>query len=225
LDEPLYVPEVRKERIEMTEYKTAPDDVLAVMAHAIERHDRFAEITDSETKIDVLMVWADNDKPIKVHGATATAKIQVIKGDRRVRGESDLEILVDAKRYGALKARSREAMFAHELYHIEYNHGGDGESVKLDVYGRPDVHLIPDDYTINGFKTVADWYGDDSLEVRSHRAVGEILSQGTLPLGEADEPEPDTASDALPTTVSFSGSDFDQVAAVGKLLRRKGGAS
>lgn len=155
---------------------------MAVMNTVIARHPTFEDLSKHDVRIEVLMAWSDNDEPVKVHGAVALACVKVVGGEERANGGPDARIKVDAKRYADLAPRSREAMFAHELYHLEVQYR-DGGGVKLDVYGRPVLKCLPDDWCLTGFREVAAWYGDASIEVRSHRTVGEILSQGTLPMG------------------------------------------
>ena len=82
-----------------------------------------------------------------------------------------------------MSPRSQEALFAHELYHLRLQRHLDG-SVKVDPYGRPVIRMIDDDWCINGFQRVAEWYGDASIEVQAHRGVGELLSQTALPFGD-----------------------------------------
>lgn len=165
-----------------TTYAIAGDDVLAVMRRVIDAHDVFADI-GKHVNIEVLMAWADGGVAVKLHGDRAAAKIKVIGGEERSRGGPDVRIVIDARMFGEMSPRTRMALFAHELYHIELQRHLDG-SVKTDPYDRPIIKLIDDDWCINGFQRVAEWYGDASLEVQSYRAVGEVLGQGTLPFGD-----------------------------------------
>ena len=170
-----------------TSYALADEDVIAVMGRVIERHAMFAQLVTHELKIEVLMAWSDKGSAVKVHGAPAIASIKAVSGEERSRGGPDVRIKVDAFKFNSLPAESREAVFAHELYHIRLKpNGGD---VERDTYGRPVVRLIPDDWCINGFQRVAEWYGEHSVERIGYRRLGEILGQKSLPLGEAaDEP-------------------------------------
>ena len=165
-----------------TVYKIADEDVLAVMRRVIDDHGIFAEIGEN-VRTEVLMAWSDKGSPLKHHGATAAAKIRVVDGEERSRGGPDVRILIDAGRFASMSPRSQEALFAHELYHLRLQRHLDG-SVKVDPYGRPVIKMIDDDWCINGFQRVAEWYGDASIEVQAHRGVGEMLGQTALPFGD-----------------------------------------
>ena len=165
-----------------TVYKIADEDVLAVMRRVINDHGIFAEIGE-HVRIEVLMAWSDKGAPLKHGGATAAAKIRVVDGEERSRGGPDVRILIDAGLFATMSPRTQEALFAHELYHLRLQRHLDG-SVKVDPYSRPVIKMIDDDWCINGFQRVAEWYGDASIEVQAHRGVGELLSQTALPFGD-----------------------------------------
>ena len=166
------------------EYKPADDDVIAIMDRVIERHGMFAPIATHDVRVEILMAWSDKGAAVKVHGAPALASIKVVSGEERARGGPDLRIKIDSFRFGQLSARSREAVIAHELYHVRFKHHG--SDVERDIYGRPIVRLIPDDWCINGFRRVAEWYGEDSVERISYGRLGEILGQKSLPFDEEE---------------------------------------
>ena len=176
-----------------TTYAIAGDDVLAVMRRVIDAHDVFADI-GKHVNIEVLMAWADGGAAVKLHGDRAAAKIKVVGGEERSRGGPDVRIVIDARMFGEMSPRTRMALFAHELYHIELQRHLDG-SIKVDAYDRPIIKLIDDDWCINGFQRVAEWYGDASLEVQSYRAVGEMLAQGSLPFGASAEDDDEDDDD------------------------------
>lgn len=167
-----------------TVFKLADEDVLDVMRRVIGAHDRFAEI-GAHVRAEVLLAWSDKGPPLKHHGDTAAAKIRVVDGEERSRGGPDVRILIDADRFAAMPPRTREALFAHELYHLRIQRHLDG-SVKTDPYGRPVINMIADDWCINGFQQVAQWYGGASVEMRSYRVLGEVLGQVALPFQATD---------------------------------------
>ncbi len=175
-----------------TQYTLADKSDVDLMHEVISRHERFSDLRKFGVVIEVLMAWSDNDQPIKHHGAVAIASVKVVGGEERANGGPDVRIKIDAKRYLALGKASREAVFAHELYHIEVQYSG-GDGVKRDPYGRPVIKTIPDDWTINGFQEVAEWYGEASIERRSYQAVGGLLEQRRLfpSEGSTTEVEPD----------------------------------
>lgn len=115
--------------------------------------------------------------------------------------------MIDGAKYERRNERQRHAILCHELYHIaikthaeiEHDLNGDPRRVQkpdLDPYERPVVKLIPDDWSVTGFRQVAEWYGNDSAEVRSHRAIGELLGQLVMPFVMV--PGPQAAIDVTP---------------------------
>lgn len=179
-----------------TEYKPADCDVLDVMARVLDRHDRFRPLLDAEAIIEVVMAYSDGNHALP---RKATADIKQIPAIERAKGAGDFRIRIDAGKWAKLCVRPRrcDALFAHELTHLQLQRlgtDGDGRGIyKRDVYGRLVATLIDDDWEINGFKWVAEEYGEDANERVAYRAVGELLSQGTLPFGYSAEPEPASA--------------------------------
>jgi hypothetical protein len=150
-------------------------------------HERFRLLIDLELRFDVLLAYNDAGPALKHHGAPALATVKVVGPEERARalakGQSeppDVRIKIDADRWGARSFRARAAVLAHELYHVLPVTKKGKLSVERDAYGRPRLKLIPDDWSYTGFAEVAAWYGEDSAEVRSYKALGEILSQGSL---------------------------------------------
>ncbi|MEK9735794.1 MAG: putative metallopeptidase [Candidatus Nanopelagicales bacterium] len=176
-----------------TTYVMASEDVLAVMRRVIDVHDVFADI-GKHVNIEVLMAWADSGAAVKLHGDRVAAKIKVVGGEERSRGGPDVRIVIDAKTFGKMSPRTRMALFAHELYHIQVQRQLGG-LIKVDAYDRPIIKLIDDDWCINGFQRVAEWYGDASVEVQAYKRVGEVLGQGTLPFGASAEDDDEDDDD------------------------------
>lgn len=181
-------------------WKTAdqcPDlEVLADMESVIDARPRFRPIAAFGLKVDVLLASADDDKPaLSRNGSHPDAYIKVNTGELRARGLGDVTVYIDADRHRDKTVRQRQATLAHELYHVEIQThrettiDDDGRDVlvtrpDLDDYDRPVVKLIPDDWTVTGFREVAEWYGDDSCEVKSYRAMGRLLAQAVMPFME-----------------------------------------
>lgn len=194
-----------------TEYKVADDEVIDVMREVMRKHEWFRDLIERDVRVEVLFAWADNNQPVKCHGVPALAAIKVVGAEERATGGPDLRIKVDAKRYEALSPTSRQALFAHELYHAEVQFDDAGH-VKLDAYRRPVIKLIPDHWSINGFRPLVDWYGENSVEMISYRRVSEMLAQRSFGFVSKPElkptPEPETkpesvAEDAIQALVSF----------------------
>lgn len=183
-----------------TVYKTPSEiddfDITADLRRVLERHGRFKPILDFDLKIDLSIAYSDKDDAVKLHGAPALAKIKIIGPEDRARGNGDVRITVDGPKYERRNQRQRDAILCHELYRIAIKthrvvekDEADKDVVvtraDLDPYERPVVKLIPDDWHVTGFRQVAEWYGNDSAEVCSHRAIGELLGQLVMPFAMA----------------------------------------
>lgn len=184
-------------------------EILADLDEVLAAHERFAPILKFGLKIDILLASSDDDGPaLSKNGAHPDAYIGRRSGKERAQGLGDVLIHVDAGRYRDKPRRERLATLAHELYHIaiqthkETTLNDDNEEVivdaaDLDAYARPVVKLIADDWMVTGFREVAEWYGPDSCEVKSYRAMGKLLAQAVLPFmagddrGESGDGEPD----------------------------------
>lgn len=168
-----------------TIFAPASEPVVERMNDALRQY--FPTLLDEDLRIEVLMGWKPAGGPaIRHHGAPALATISIVKGEERATGGPDLRIRVDKVRYEELRPRRQEAMFAHELYHIVMSKTRKGVT-RRDAYDRPVVKFRPDDWSITGFKEVADWYGEDSIERMSYRRLGEALSQSTFEFFSHDD--------------------------------------
>lgn len=172
-------------------YSPANDEMLDRYQCALEEH--FAFLIDEKIHVDIQAVITDGKHALP---KGALACIKIVGPEERARGGPDVRILVDFAAYSRLEDVSKEAMYAHELYHIIIAKDKEGET-RLDPYHRPVIRLKPDDWYIMGFKEVADWYGAASIERRSfamldralfHQTLFQFLrGEDSLPMGE---PEP-----------------------------------
>lgn len=157
--------------------------------------DHYPELIEADLKIEVLMASAPEGKPaVKLHGNPALAVIKIVGPDERCSGGPDVRIKVDLGRWASLGPKRREALFAHELFHVVLSRDEDGELL-TDDYDRPKVKLKPDDWAITGFKAIYDLYGEDSVEWSSYVAMRETLGQGTFDFMGKDGERKNGASD------------------------------
>jgi hypothetical protein len=178
-----------------TTYAVAPEEVtVSLLGRVLKSQPRFDPIRENDLRIEILKAIRTDGKPaVRHHGAAALAQIKIVGAEERSTGGPDVRIKIDWARWLDLGPKSREAILAHELYHVEFAKTNEG-NLKRDDYDRPIVRLIPDDWSITGFKEVADWYGEDSIEKRSFNTLGEILSQATFDF--KDDPPVEDLSDA-----------------------------
>ncbi len=196
----------------MPVFVPADPSVYATLKAVLERHARYAPLLHCDLRIEILKAYDPRGgRPLKVAGSPVAAKIKVVGPEERSRGGPDVRILIDLDRYRGFHEKRRHALLAHELYHLQLV-DKDGKLVR-DDYGRPTVRLIPDDYMINGFVEVYNWYGESSVERMTFQGVAELLSQTYLPLGDP-EPVPEGQELPVPAPVPVSERDREIAEAV-----------
>jgi hypothetical protein len=171
-----------------TTFSEADDDVLNLMSDLIT--DFFPDIVRCDPPVRIAVLMAENaDGPaLRKWGGNAAAMIKKSAKEEKPDPDApDVRILIDAKTWEGLSDVGRKALLAHECQHIDIPWGSDGKTPKTDDYGRVKVRLRPDDWILTGFRRVAEWFGEDALEVRSIRAVQERLRQAMLPFGRDDQ--------------------------------------
>lgn len=168
-----------------TTFIEAREDVVGFVSAVF--LDRFPAVYDCTPRIRLSILMALSDDPLKpalkLHGWPCAAMIKVVSGEERARGGPDAVILIDATRWQDMNVRRREAVVAHELYHIEVKPeaGNDPGKVQVDEYGRPKIKLRAHDWELGGFREIVEWYGDDAVEKRIINTITEDLAQMTLP--------------------------------------------
>lgn len=182
-----------------TVYQMSEMEVWEVFRHVLQS--KFPILDQADLRFELLSAFNPDGPAVKLHGSPALAVIKVIGPEERAKGAGDLRIKIDAERYDRLSDRTREAMFAHELYHVVLARKKNG-ALKLDPYERPVTRLKPDDWCFTGFKEVADWYGEDSVERISYRRLGEILSQSVFEFVSRDDDAPATSPDVAEDTLA-----------------------
>src|SRR5262249_43515530 len=101
----------------------------------------------------------------------------------------DLYIFIDANRWEESSERRRAAILSHELRHVDFKLEGakNGGGIKYDVYDRPVIKLVPDDWVLTGFSDVCEWYGEDAVEYQAARGVRKKLVQLGLPFSAEED--------------------------------------
>lgn len=188
--------------------EAAPTAVLNVMNGV--KFDHFQDLISADVAIEVIMASAPKGRPaVKIAGSPALAKIKKVPREQTVTGGPDVRILVDATRYAKLGQRRKEALFAHELEHVELTRDEEtGEWVK-DDYDRPKIKLKPDDWLITGFAKIHAMYGEDSCEQMSFNTLSQILGQKTFGFMAADGAGEPVAGD-LDDDADDGGTDIDR---------------
>ncbi len=184
-------------------FDPAPDEVYDLMRSVI--GERFPEIRDLQPELRITILMASNGGEVfvpalKHHGTPAVAMIKRSNAEDRALDGPDILIEIDQNRWDERGERGRCAILAHELRHIEFKRDKGGV-IKYDAYDRPQIKLVPDDWTLTGFRDVAEWYGEDAAEVQAVRNVVETIQavhQLDLPFMDADsQQEAETVSMAV----------------------------
>jgi hypothetical protein len=81
-----------------------------------------------------------------------------------VNKRADAEILIDMEQWEKLTDNQRLALLDHEITHLEVQVDDVG-LVKTDDQGRPKLKLKLHDWQLGGFRSIAQRYGADAIEV------------------------------------------------------------
>lgn len=123
-------------------------------------------------RLCILMASNDDresdDPPVKCHGYPAAAVISVIPYKQRVDKRADAEIIIDAKAWDDLTEPQQRALLDHEITHLEIQRDDQG-FIKTDDAGRPKLALKLHDWQLGGFRSIAERYRHDALEVMAAR--------------------------------------------------------
>lgn len=180
-----------------TTYWPCGEDVEALAQVLIEEHYPDINRLEGGLKIAFLFALADNMAPLSKGGWPCEALTRVVPTRDRAAGGADVQVLVDAGRWKDLGERRRLGLLHHELHHLQLvdakpdHKPGEPERwvCKLDTIGRPKVTLRPHDYEAGGFRLIAETYGQDSPEVRTHKVIEGILEQACFDFAKAPEEE------------------------------------
>jgi hypothetical protein len=158
-----------------TTYTMADTDAVNLMNRVIAR--RFPRLFDAAVKVGVLFARNPDGPALKHGGYEVLAHIRPVSLKDRLTKGYDAELVIDAAEYERLRPRQQEALFAHELRHIDtIDRGendpdedeGDGASRvtwKTDDLGRPRLKSVPGDWNgSDGFADVVAEYGSDAIE-------------------------------------------------------------
>lgn len=129
-------------------------------------------VDGSRSRLCILMACNEDkesdEPPVKCHGYPAAAIVSIIPYKQRVDKRADAEIIIDALVWDGLTEPQQRALLDHEITHLEVQKDEHG-FVKTDDAGRPKLKLRLHDWQIGGFRSIAERYGDEALEVRHAR--------------------------------------------------------
>lgn len=152
-------------------YDQAPAEVHEMAREILEEHHPELKLGESEhVRLCILMAQVtgddvDPDEPaVKWNGYPALAVISVISYKQRVDKRADAEIIIDRKAWDDMTEPKQRALLDHEITHLEIQTDADG-FVKSDDQGRPKLKLRLHDWQLGGFRSIAQRYGGDAVEV------------------------------------------------------------
>ena len=123
---------------------------------------------------------------VKVGGYPCAAKIKLVPLVQRADGRADVEVIIDADQWDDMTDPQREALLAHELYHLELCKDEE-DNILGDDIGRPRLKLKKHDHQFGWFNAIAERYADESGEVRQAKAFVDECGQSWF--GWARPPE------------------------------------
>lgn len=170
----------------MPTYSSVDDEVIDLVDRVMES--QFPVLDTLEPEIDLKILFAyptGNGHAITKNGWPCLGLIKVVSTRDRAAGGPDVLLLIDGDRWPRLSPRRREALIAHELYHLEPQYRWDPDRkinvAVLDDLKRPIVKIRKHDFELGGFEEIVARYGRDSVEQATLDAIIEKLFQKTMP--------------------------------------------
>jgi hypothetical protein len=154
-------------------FQLADASVHQLAKEVMEQHHPELRMPDGDfVKLCIMMAFGDansSEPALKLHGYAAAAIVKVIPYDQRVDKRADAEIKIDQSQWDAFTDAQRRALLDHEITHLEIQKDDDG-FVKTDDAGRPKLRMKLHDWQLGGFRSIAQRYGRDAIEVINAKA-------------------------------------------------------
>ena len=150
-------------------YERAEHYVLDMAYEIIGKH--HSDLKKADVKLCILMAFTgddSNDPPVKLHGYPCAAVVSIIPLKQRADKRADAEIIIDQKAWDDYTEPRQRALLDHQITHLEIQKDEHG-FVKTDDIGRPKLKMRLHDWEIGGFRSIAQRYGDDAIEVTCAR--------------------------------------------------------
>jgi hypothetical protein len=146
-------------------YSKAPDECHGRVGHLIKLFR--PDLRDAGLTIDLISVTNDDPEgeALTHQGYPAYAVVRVVDSKGRTMGRGDAEIVIDEAKYITMTDAQKDALFDHEIHHIELKLNKKGR-VKLDENGRPKIGLRKHDIQVGWFEEIAKRHGAASLECK-----------------------------------------------------------
>lgn len=135
----------------------------------------------------------NGESSVVLHGYDCAAVIKVIAYDQRVDHRRDAEIKIDQRTWDEITEPQQRALLDHEITHLELVIDDKTGVVKTDDSGRPRLRLRIHDWQCGGFRSIAQRYGTDALEVIEARrfqvAYGDVALKPPAPVPAPEKRE------------------------------------
>lgn len=149
-------------------YTKADEETLKMLdAVVAEHHD---DLSAHGVTFDVLFGFAPtNDEgertgpALKIHGYPTNSISSITNLKNRVKGNADVEIILDGDSWGKLTTEQKTAILDRAVEHFELARNVDGESIS-DTHGRPKIKMVQADWQISIFNSIAHRHGLNSPE-------------------------------------------------------------
>lgn len=157
-------------------FKPADEEVMDLLQRALRSY--HPSLVQENVVIRVVMVEPDKDPEtlmpkapaLTVGGFPVLAKVKLASGTERAAGGYDVVISINDWRWEQLEEAHKLACLDHELEHVVLDVDRDGLTKRTET-GRAKLRTRPDDYMINGFDSVAQRHGQNSIEVLQLRGT------------------------------------------------------
>lgn len=180
---------------------TITNDADDIIDSLIENEELFEPLKACGLTVAVLSFTPKNEGgKLMLRGCPCKAVVRKTNEKERAMGVKDAVIIIDQGVWDDLEDRQREAVIAHELYHLipqqdggEWKDDGTGTGTekfypffKFDAHKRPILAMRPHDIEFGWFVAIATKYGTDSTEVEQAREI--VSAHGQLLFDFASPP-------------------------------------
>src|SRR5262245_54787412 len=97
-------------------YSECGRDVIDVAKKVLDAY--HPDLREAEVTFAYYFAFSTNGPAVRLHGYPCQATVKVNSLKDRVEGKADCTLTLDGEHWDTLKAREREALLAHELYHV-----------------------------------------------------------------------------------------------------------
>lgn len=147
-----------------TTYTQAGDNIEAQMRRVMAKY--HGRLTDVEANVGVLIAFNPDGDAVKLNGYPCAATVRIVSLKDRAAGMPDAQIVLDQNTWDGLDQAERDALFDHEIEHLQTVPNKKTNQPKRDDLGRPKLRMKKHDAQVGIFKNVIERNGPKALDAQ-----------------------------------------------------------